>query len=203
MSQMKAALYARVSTDDGRQDAENQLVELRRYCERSGWAVVAEYVDHVSGKSGNRPQFQAMFAGAGRREFDVVLFWSLDRLTREGTLATLRYLEQLTGAGVAWKSYTEQYLDSMGPFSEAVLAILACIAAQERLRISERTKAGLSTARRNGKTLGRPPKVFRRDEAVRLRGEGLSWGDIAKRLGVPVSTVRDAVNSTDIEHRAG
>jgi hypothetical protein len=64
--------------------------------------------------------------------------------------------------------------------------------------IRERTVAGVRAARANGKTLGRPRRVFRRDEAIRLRAEGLSWRAIAKRLGLPVSTIVDACRCAEI-----
>src|SRR5215469_14285147 len=110
------ALYARVSTKDGRQDTENQLIALREYCAKQGWNVVREYVDHDSGGHSRRPHFQQMFADARARKFDLVLFWSLDRLSREGVSATLNHLERLTDTGVNWRSFTEQYLDSTGLF---------------------------------------------------------------------------------------
>jgi len=81
---MKAAMYARVSTKDGRQDTENQLRQLRDFAATQGWPVVHEYVDRATGKRSDREQFQKMFEGASRREFDVLLFWSLDRLSRGG-----------------------------------------------------------------------------------------------------------------------
>jgi len=87
-----------------------------------------------------------MMAAAARHEYDLVLFWSLDRFSREGVLATLQYLQTLTSYGVGWRSFTEQYLDSCGVFRDAVLSILATIAKQERIRISERTIAGLAEA---------------------------------------------------------
>ena len=65
-----------------------------------------------------------------------MLFWSLDRFSREGVLATLQYLQRLTSYGVGWRSFTEQYLDSCGIFRDAALSILATIAAQERVQIS-------------------------------------------------------------------
>ncbi len=126
------ALYARVSTKDGRQDTENQLIALREYCAKQGWAIVQEYVDHETGGTSKRPRFQEMFADARARRFDLVLFWALDRFSLEGVTATLNHLERLTSAGVNWRSYTEEYLDSCGAFRDAVLAILAVIAKQER-----------------------------------------------------------------------
>jgi DNA invertase Pin-like site-specific DNA recombinase len=190
---MIAAIYARVSTDDGRQDAENQLQQLRTFCSRCQWTLGAEYVDHVSGKSDKRPEFQRMFNASTRREFDILLFWSLDRFSREGTLATLKHLERLTASGVGWKSFTEQYLDSLGPFSDAVLSILACIAKQERIRISERTRAGMDRAKRQGTHCGRPKRVFRMDRAVELRDQGLSWRAIGAELDVSFMTAKRLV----------
>jgi len=70
----RAALYARVSTKDGRQDTENQLIALRDYCVKQGWTIAGEYVDHESGGTSRRPHFQRMFADARARKFDLVLF---------------------------------------------------------------------------------------------------------------------------------
>ena len=116
---MKTALYARVSTKDKGQDTENQLLQLRAFAASQKWTITIEYIDRASGKRGDREQFQKMFAAASRREFDVLLFWSLDRLSREGTVETLNHLQRLTSYGVNYRSFTEQYLDSTGIFKEA------------------------------------------------------------------------------------
>src|SRR5438045_8781175 len=99
-----------------------------------------------------------MLAAASRREFDVVLFWALDRFSREGVYVTLQHLQSLTSYGVGYRSFTEQYLDSCGLFKDAVISILATIAKQERIRISERTIAGLQRARLQGRIGGRPDR---------------------------------------------
>jgi len=153
---MKAGIYARVSTDNKGQDTVNPLLQLRAFCQQRGWAVVAEYTDEVSAKNGERTGFKTMWKDAAAHRFDVLLFWSLDRLTREGVLATLTYLRRLKDQGIAFKSYTEQYIDSLGVFSDAIIGILAAIAQQERIRISDRTKAGLARVRAKGVRLGRP-----------------------------------------------
>lgn len=188
----RVALYARVSTKDGRQDTENQLVALREFASRSGWAVVDEYVDHETGGTSKRPQFQRMFQDAGKRAFDLVLFWSLDRLSREGVSATLGHLERLTAAGVGWRSYTEQYLDSCGIFRDAVLSILATIAKQERVRRSERAAAAIAKLRKQGKTehLGRPKLVLDRQRVRDLAATGESLRSIAAQVGVSAATVQ-------------
>src|SRR4051812_27739347 len=118
---MDIAIYSRVSTDDKGQDPLNQLLQLRNFARKNAWHVVHEYGDVATGKNGARAQFQQMMRDANRRKFDLLLFWSLDRLTREGTFKTLCYLRQLSASGVAFKSYTEQYIDSLGPFAEAII----------------------------------------------------------------------------------
>ena len=128
----KVALYARVSTRDKGQDTENQLSQLRAFVATQGWTVAHEYVDRATGKHSDREQFQRLFADASQRKFDLVLFWSLDRFSREGVLETLNHLQRLAAYGVGYRSFTEQYLDSCGIFKDAVLAILAVIAKQER-----------------------------------------------------------------------
>jgi DNA invertase Pin-like site-specific DNA recombinase len=182
-------LYARVSTKDKGQDTENQLAQLREFAAKQDWIITHEYVDHVSGKTADkRPQFQAMLAAASRREFDLVLFWSLDRFSREGVLPTLKHLEVLTSYGVAWKSFTEQYLDSCGIFRDAVISIAATLAKQERLKISERTVAGLERARKQGRVGGRPRLVLDRDQVRRLRNEGKSLREISDQMGLSLTT---------------
>src|SRR6476646_3164955 len=166
---MRIAIYARTSTSDKGQDAENQLIELRRFAGPQGWDLVQEYIDGASGSSGYRPAFQRLFDAASRHEFDLVLFWSLDRFSREGVLQTLQHLQALTSYAVGWKSFTEQYLDSCGIFRDAVLSILATIAKQERIRLSERTVAGLERARKQGRIGGRPRVVTDREKVAKLR----------------------------------
>jgi DNA invertase Pin-like site-specific DNA recombinase len=152
---MRVCLYGRVSTS--RQDNENQLAQLRQFALSQGWTIVREYTDEVTGSTSDRPAFKTMFLVASKREVDVCLFWSLDRLSREGALETLQHLQRLTSYGVAWRSFTEQYLDSTGIFRDAVISILGVVAKQERVRRSERTRAGLERARTKGKTLGAAP----------------------------------------------
>jgi DNA invertase Pin-like site-specific DNA recombinase len=181
---MRVAIYTRVSTKDKDQTTENQVQPLEAFCSAHGWPIVARYTDHVSGKSSDRTGFQQLFSDAGRRQFDLVLFWSLDRFSREGVLETLRYLERLTAAGVGWKSYTEQYLDSCGIFKDAVLAILAVIAKQERIRMSERVSAGMQRAKLGGAKMGRKRKVFDRQRVLDLHRSGVSFAQIGARVGI-------------------
>jgi DNA invertase Pin-like site-specific DNA recombinase len=184
---MRVAIYSRVSTD--RQDTANQLVQLRAFAATQDWTVVKEYVDIASGKNGDRQQFKALFAAASRREFDSVLFWSLDRFSREGVFETLQYLQRLTGYGVGYRSFSEQYLDSCGVFRDAVISILAVIAKQERVRLSERTLAGLAIARSRGRIGGRPRVTCDEQRLLTLHASGKSLAGIALELKLSKSTV--------------
>ena len=193
---MNCALYARCSTRDKGQDTENQLRELRAFCERKGWRVVEEYVDLASGKNGKRPEFQRMMGDAGKARWSVLCFWSLDRLSREGVHATLDYLRRLKDNGVEWWSFQEEYLRSMGPFADAVLGIIACVAKFERERLRERVMAGLDRARAQGKRGGRPRLVVDREQVRARRAAGESASAIARELGVSEGWVRAVVKGT-------
>jgi len=189
---IQVTIYARVSTRD-KQETMNQLTQLREFCRRQSWAVVAEYIDHETGSVSTRADFQKMLLHASQRKFSVLLFWALDRLTREGTLATLQYLERLTSYQVGYKSFTEPYLDSCGTFKDVVISLLATIANQERLRMGERVRAGLQNARNQGKKLGRPPlRQLTAGEVAKLRKERTrtkaSFREIALKYGVSVFT---------------
>jgi DNA invertase Pin-like site-specific DNA recombinase len=114
-----AAIYARVSTRNKGQTNDNQLLELRAFAERLGYPIYQEYCDRESGGMAERPAFRQLFLDAHQRRFEVVLFWSLDRFSREGVGETLNHLQRLNMAGVQFKSFTEQYLDSTGTFRDA------------------------------------------------------------------------------------
>ena len=190
---MQVALYARVSKDDGKMDAENQLSELRDFCQRSKWIISAEYIEKMTGTKADRPRFKAMFGDASKRKFDLVLFWSLDRFSREGVLETLNHLQRLSAAGVNWRSYQESYFDSCGPFKDVVVSLMATLAKQERLRISERTKAGLKRARREGKVLGRPRVYVDLVKVRKLQAGGMGLRGIAEKTGWSLSSIMRAL----------
>jgi|SRR6267143_1089670 len=191
---MKIALYARVSTKDKGQDTENQLVQLREFAAKQGWTISREYVDRETGSKSDRAEFQRMFEDASKRKFDLLLFWALDRLSREGALATLNHLSRLESHGVAFRSFTEPYFDSCGIFKEAVVSIVATLAKQERVRLSERTKAGLAVARSKGRQIGRPRLRVQSSEIARLRASGLSLRGIGRSLGISEGSVRRLVS---------
>jgi DNA invertase Pin-like site-specific DNA recombinase len=187
---MKIALYLRVSTD--KQETENQAVQLREFAAKQGWQIVREYTDYESGSKADRAQFRQMFDDASRRKFDLVLFWALDRLSREGVYQTLQHLNRLESYGVGFRSFTEPYFDSCGVFKDAVIAIMATLAKQERVKRAERTRAGLARVRAAGKRLGRPLMLNgqHKAEIARLTAQGLSLRAVARQLGISDRSVR-------------
>jgi DNA invertase Pin-like site-specific DNA recombinase len=185
---MRAAIYSRVSTAD--QSADNQHEQLRQHAAAQGWALAAEYIEIESGARSDRPQLRAMLEAARRRRFDVLLFWSLDRLTREGAARTLEILNRLHQYGVRVRSYTEEYLDSCGIFAEAVIAILAAMAQQERHRISERTRAGMERARKAGRPIGRPRRQLPATGLEEIRRGALSLAAAARAWQISPDTLR-------------
>jgi DNA invertase Pin-like site-specific DNA recombinase len=182
---MTAALYARVSTLD--QTCENQLLELRRYCEARGWHVRREFVDNgVSGSKDRRPALDDLLRDARRRRFDVLVCWRLDRLGRN-LRHLVMLLEELRDLGIGFVSLGEG-IDLATPAGRLQLHILAALAEFERSRIQERVRAGLARVRASGKRLGRPvvPVPVERLATV----EGLSVREAAKRLQVSRSTLQ-------------
>ena len=180
---MKCLIYTRVSTDW--QTPENQIAQLKEYAAKQDWQIVDVKVDICSGsKSANdRTGLKSVFEMARQRKFDVLLFWSLDRFSREGSRQTLEYLSRLDSYGVKWHSYTEEYISSLGIFADAIISLMACLAKQERIRISERTKAGLARIRAKGTQIGRPKtdvELIQRAKA--LRTNGLSYAAIGREL---------------------
>lgn len=182
---MKCIIYARVSTED--QTVENQLRELKEYAARQQWQVIDELTDIASGGKSieERSGLKEVFNLARKKKYDVLLFWSLDRFSREGSRKTLEYLTRLDDYGVKWHSYTEEYISSLGIFADAIISLMACLARQERLRISERTRAGMARAAAAGKAIGRPktpPAVI--EQAKQLRAAGLSFAAIGKEMNL-------------------
>ena len=190
----RAAIYARVSTEDKGQTPDNQLLQLRAWCERMGYPVTREYFEHENGGKGieYRKQLAAMFTGAARREFDLLLVWSLDRFSREGMAATVNYLQRLALNGVAFRSFTEEHLSTENELVRNILlATLSSLAKLEREKISQRTKAGLERARARGKVLGRPRfSDGDRDKLIAALETGDSWHVVSRRTRIPYSTVK-------------
>ncbi len=202
---MRAAIYARVSTDD--QNPENQIAELRSYAEARKFTVVGVYEDVVTTNMERRKsrrcklKYNYLMEDAAKRAFDVVLVWKYDRFARSVVhlAQALKYFDSL---GIAFVS-ASQSLDTSTASGRMVFNILATFAEYEREVIVERTKLGLKRARREGKVLGphfskketgttygvpRPPKVddAAKRQMVEMYLAGCRVADMAVKLGITV-----------------
>ena len=180
---LKVGIYSRVSKDTS--DNTNQLLILREYCQKMDYEIYDEYVDIISGGSPNRPEFNRMMHDASKRKFDMLLFFALDRLTREGTRKTIHYLQMLDDYNVSYKSYSEQYIDSSGIFKDVIISLLSSLALQEKIRIGERVRAGLERAKTQGRKGGRNRKQNNIIHLIReMPTNGKSIVYITRDLGV-------------------
>ena len=191
----RVALYARVSTKD--QNCEMQLADLRRMAEARKVEIVKAYIDHgVSGASESRPALDELMQDARRGHFDAVWCWRFDRFAR-----SLRHLvtalEEFQALGIGWISHQEN-IDTTTPSGRVLFAVIGAMAEFERDIARERINAGLRRARERGVQLGRRRVEIDVEEAKRLRAEGLSFREVAKRLKVSVGKVHAALRDPKI-----
>jgi DNA invertase Pin-like site-specific DNA recombinase len=190
----RVALYARVSTEN--QTTDNQLIELRGVAERAGWVIVKEYVDEaISGAKGRdkRPAFDSLLKDASRREFDMVLAWSVDRLGRS-LQDLVNFLGDIQANGLGLYLH-QQGINTDTPTGKAMFQMCGIFAEFERSMIRERVMSGIARARANPnpnkKPHGRPANLINPEPQIRaLRAEGKGMLKIAKELGIGVSTVQ-------------
>lgn len=198
-SPLRAALFLRISTDAQHLDCQRpEVVALAR---QRGYEVVEVYEEIVSSVAKVRPAHDRMRLDAHKGKFDVVVVWALDRLGRSMT-GNLQAVLDLDRLGVQLVSVREPWLDTSGPVRPLLIAIFGWVAEQERLRIVERTKAGIENARRAGKTIGRPRVTIDLDRAVKLRRDGRSLRQMARALGIGASTLHRALTAHDEVERA-
>ena len=186
---MRAVIYGRVSTQ--KQTTDNQVLELREVCKRNGWTIVKEITDNgISGSKGrsDRAGFDELHKMISRKEADIVVVWSIDRLGR--SLSDLvAFMGELETKAINFYSH-QQAIDSRTPAGKMSFAIFSAVAEFERNIIRDRVMAGLARAKSEGKKLGRPTNVnVNTGVAVKLlREKGASIHSIAKQLRIGVST---------------
>ena len=187
----RCVLYARVSTADKDQNPDTQLLPLREFVAAQEWTPAGEFVDHASATDfRGRKAWRQLLDAASKRRFDVLLVFRMDRAFRSVHEAA-NTLERLRGWNVGLRSYSEPWLDTTSPFGEALYYITVAYAQLERGIISERVRAGMNRARREGRRLGRPTAINGQWENIKpriLSGE-LSHRQAARLLGVAHSTV--------------
>ncbi|MBK8200703.1 MAG: recombinase family protein [Acidobacteria bacterium] len=184
---MRAVLYLRVST--GEQNTAYQRQILNEYAERQQWEVVGVYDDYATGTNSRRPEFQNMMNDAARGQFDIVLFWSLDRFSREGTAKTMEHLERLAAWRVKYRSFQEPMIDTSGPYGELLTGMLAAFAKLESTRIKERIHAGLARSKEQGKRPGPRPIVLNMQHLDEQATAGRSLRELARTYNTSAATI--------------
>ena len=187
----RAVVYLRVSTLD--QTTANQERELREIADRMGCEIIKVYRDHgISGAKGRdkRPAFDAMFRAAARREFDMVMAWSVDRLGRS-LQDLVAFLSELHALRVDLFLH-QQGLDTTTPAGKAMFQMMGVFAEFERAMIVERVNAGLARAKAHGRRLGRPTIAADKESMIRaaLVAGGKGILKIAAENGVGSGTVQ-------------
>jgi DNA invertase Pin-like site-specific DNA recombinase len=192
---MRVAIYLRVSTTG--QTTDNQRRELEAVASRHNWSVVRVFEDSgISGAKGRdaRPGLDALMKGVSRRDFDMVLAWSVDRLGRSLT-GLLELLTELHAKHVDLYLH-QQGLDTSTPSGKAMFQMMGVFAEFERSMIRERVLAGMSRAAasgtRSGKPIGRPrlaPKTEADIRAALQKGD-MGMRKVAVQFGVATGTVQ-------------
>jgi DNA invertase Pin-like site-specific DNA recombinase len=186
--EMRAALYARVSTSGHGQDVGLQLDELRQVAAQRRW-VATEFVDEgVSGAKDRRPALDRMMEAARAGRLDVVAVWRFDRFARD-TRHLLVAMEEFRGLNVSFVSLREQ-VDTSSPMGKAMFTIISAISELERDLIRERVVAGVRRAQAAGKHCGRPKVAMDLRPALALLREGRGLKDVAAILKVSRATLR-------------
>ena len=187
-----AALYLRVSTLD--QTTANQERELREVAARMGCEITKVYKDHgLSGAKGRdqRPQFDALCRDATKRQFDMIMAWSVDRLGRS-LQDLVAFLSEIHAPRIDLY-LRQQGLDTTTPAGKALFQMMGVFAEFERAMIQERVRAGLARARAEGTQLGRPKIAPDTENAIRraLQRKGRPGIlKIAREFGVGTGTVQ-------------
>jgi DNA invertase Pin-like site-specific DNA recombinase len=181
---MKVALYARVSTDDKDQDPDTQLYAMRDYCSAQGYEIAGEYVDKARATDERgRVSWRGLMDDAAKRGkgFKAVVVFKIDRAFR-----SVRYmhrtLEAWEALGLGLISVREPQCNTESPHGRFMLNLLASLGELELETISERVKAGMDRARRQGRAIGRPSmrELIQWPLVDRVRAGGASWPVVAE-----------------------
>ena len=182
----RAALYMRISPGlHG--TTETQAFALRDYAERRGFNVVEEYRDErISGGQESRPALDRLMKDARGRKFDLVIVARFDRFARSVS-HLIWALEEFNHLGLEFISLSES-VDTSTPMGKMIFTVLGAVAELERNLIKERIHMGLGRARKQGKQLGRPHRIFDRERAREML-ETNSVREVARQLGVSRSVI--------------
>lgn len=190
----RVAVYYRVSTD--RQDLSSQRGSVERWLmPMLNQVKVTEFKDEgFSGKNTKRPEFQKMMKKIAQEEFEMLVVYALDRVSRS-TYDAIDFLRILETHKVDFASIKQPHLNTVGmtvPFRKTIFTMFAELAELEREMISKRTKDGIAAYReKNGGTWGRKNKGTpdQLNAIKTLRECKLPYAEIARQVGLSVPKV--------------
>ena len=196
----KVVLYSRTSHWES--NPQNQINELKQVANRFGWTIIKEYTDKgISGAKGRdgRPEFDAMLKSAMKKEFDLVMFWAVDRASRN-LPHLVQMMDDLHSKNVGMY-FHQQAIDTTTPSGLAMIQMAGVFASFERSMLRERVLASHERAKAEGKTIGRPTQIT--DALVTsinyMREQGKGIKKIAKELNVGVGTIYKVMEQTAIK----
>ena len=186
MTTKRVSLYCRVSTSTKDQTTENQLRELKSYCERMGYEVVKVYEDEVSGAKSRekRPAYNQMCKDAFLKKFDTIIGWDVSRFGRS-MKEFVSFLADMDDKGIGVIA-VKNGLDTVSSSGRMMMKLIGVLEEWNREMLVERTNAGLARTVANGTKLGRKSVLNNsiKEKIVTLKEEGLSIRNIAERVGI-------------------
>lgn len=183
----RAAVWIRVSTIH--QFGDNQVLDLEKFAAHHGYEIVMRYELSESAWNGGKDggEYKATLKQAQddayRGEFEVLIVWALDRLTREGAEGALRILRQFRERRCVVVSVKESWLNGSPEIQDVLVSFAGWVAQQESNRRSERIKAGLERRRAEGKPVGGRVVGSKDRKPRRTEGYIQSWERRKMELG--------------------
>lgn len=190
MGQLRAAIYARVSTVD--QNCDRQVGDLEAFAARAGYEVVGVWRETASGTKDQRPMRKQIIVLAQARMLDVILVTELTRWGRS-MVDLVHSLQALQAWNVSLIAQTGLQFDLATPQGKLIAGVMATLAEFERDLLRERVKSGLAAAKARGKMLGRAtgqcPSDRHATKVLRLLAAGRSYREVARELDLSKNTV--------------
>ena len=205
---MKAVIYARYSSDNQREESiEGQLRECTAFAEKNGITVLRHYIDRAfSARTDNRPEFQNMIRDSGKKLFDMIIVWKLDRFARN-RYDSARYKATLKKNGVKVVSATE--VISEGAEGIILESVLEGYAEYYSADLSEKVVRGMTEnalkCKYNGATV---PIGYRIDSEQHFQIDPLKAPFVLEAFkrydeGATMTQIRDWLNAQGVKNSRG
>ncbi len=191
----RVGLYVRVSTHQ--QTTENQLIELKKLCDRSNYDIVEIYDETVSGTKNNndRKEFKRMMNDLKKRKFEKIVVWSLDRLGRK-TSELINFLSLCDDYNISLYCY-KQNINTDDQFGKMFFQFISVISSYENEMRKERQLVGIERKRLQSKKYNRYDFITddQKNTVVQLKQKGLTYRKIKDEVNISLSSISQICNS--------